>query len=209
MLCAVCMLFAFARPSYAYTEEEIAQARAWLSAHGYSPDRGGAAAAYRDYLNGRFDDELGRNTTESTTESTTERTTEVTTGTTERENRTTEEDEIPDILLNPFPEDGFGEDSVTDEGNRETHQESNSSKGSENGKEQQNGETVKDTAMKDASKDAETVETDTKENIKTAETKEIEKEKKRQENKEVLLVIGISVGLMVIVELLLYMKSVS
>ncbi len=45
--------------SYAYTEEEKAQAKAWLSAHGYSPDWGGANQAYQDYLNGKFDEELG------------------------------------------------------------------------------------------------------------------------------------------------------
>ncbi len=45
--------------SYAYTEEEKAQAKAWLSAHGYSPDWGGASQAYQDYLNGKFDEELG------------------------------------------------------------------------------------------------------------------------------------------------------
>ena len=47
--------------SHAYTEEEIAQAKAWLSAHGYSPDYGGASQAYQDYLNGKFDEELGVN----------------------------------------------------------------------------------------------------------------------------------------------------
>ena len=45
--------------SKAYTEEEKAQAKAWLSAHGYSPDMGGASQAYQDYLNGKFDEELG------------------------------------------------------------------------------------------------------------------------------------------------------
>ena len=54
--------------SKAYTDEQKAQAKAWLSAHGYSPDAGGAAAAYQDYLNGKFDEELGitRETTEAT-----------------------------------------------------------------------------------------------------------------------------------------------
>ncbi|MBR1865064.1 MAG: hypothetical protein IJ801_01005 [Lachnospiraceae bacterium] len=51
--------------SHAYTEEEIQQAKAWLSAHGYSPDSGGASQAYQDYLNGKFDEELGINTTEA------------------------------------------------------------------------------------------------------------------------------------------------
>ncbi len=40
-----------------YSEEQIAAAKAWLSAHGYSPTRAGAAAAYQDYLNGKFDDD--------------------------------------------------------------------------------------------------------------------------------------------------------
>ncbi|MDE6432959.1 MAG: hypothetical protein K2L07_01875 [Lachnospiraceae bacterium] len=46
----------------AYTEEEKQQAKAWLSAHGYSPDMGGASQAYQDYLNGKFDEELGYDT---------------------------------------------------------------------------------------------------------------------------------------------------
>ncbi|MGN0155477.1 MAG: hypothetical protein ACI4A3_13580 [Lachnospiraceae bacterium] len=50
--------------SYAYTEEEKAAAKAWLSAHGYSPDAGGASQAYQDYLDGKFDEELGITTTE-------------------------------------------------------------------------------------------------------------------------------------------------
>ena len=55
--------------AHAYTEEQKAQAKAWLSAHGYSPDAGGAAAAYQDYLNGKFDEELGRTEERTTTES--------------------------------------------------------------------------------------------------------------------------------------------
>ena len=55
----------------AYTEEEKAQAKAWLSAHGYSPDAGGASAAYQDYLNGKFDEELGI-TREASTEAETQ-----------------------------------------------------------------------------------------------------------------------------------------
>lgn len=38
----------------AYTQEEIDAAKAWLSANGYSPDMGGAQAAYTDYMNGKF-----------------------------------------------------------------------------------------------------------------------------------------------------------
>jgi|GEM_PF-1584645 len=67
---AVVLAFTVSTSSYAYTEEEKAQAKAWLSAHGYSPDAGGAAAAYQDYLNGKFDEELGinRSTTEEKAE---------------------------------------------------------------------------------------------------------------------------------------------
>lgn len=58
----------FARTAQAYTEEEKAQAKAWLSAHGYSPDYSGASQAYQDYLDGKFDEELGITTnTEATT----------------------------------------------------------------------------------------------------------------------------------------------
>ena len=102
---SICLMIGFSMPSHAYTEEEIAQARAWLSSQGYSPDRSGAAAAYGDYLNGRFDEELGRTTTESTTENdsnSTEdsRTTEGRNNTVA--NRTTEEsEEMPELLLNP------------------------------------------------------------------------------------------------------------
>ena len=59
------------RQAEAYTDEEKAQAKAWLSAHGYSPDAGGASAAYQDYLNGKFDEELGI-TREASTEAETQ-----------------------------------------------------------------------------------------------------------------------------------------
>lgn len=39
---------------YAYTQEEIDAAKAWLEANGYSPTRAGAEQAYQDYLNGKF-----------------------------------------------------------------------------------------------------------------------------------------------------------
>lgn len=64
--------------SYAYTEEEIAQAKAWLSAHGYSPDAGGASQAYQDYLNGKFDEELGITTETAKSSETDKATTETT-----------------------------------------------------------------------------------------------------------------------------------
>lgn len=54
--------------SHAYTEEEKAAAKAWLSAHGYSPDAGGASQAYQDYLDGKFDEELGITTEEASTQ---------------------------------------------------------------------------------------------------------------------------------------------
>ena len=38
----------------AYTEEQINQAKAWLSAHGYSPTRAGADQAMSDYENGKL-----------------------------------------------------------------------------------------------------------------------------------------------------------
>jgi len=53
------MVFNITFTSHAYTEEQKEQAKAWLSAHGYSPDMGGANQAYQDYLNGKFDEELG------------------------------------------------------------------------------------------------------------------------------------------------------
>ncbi|MDE5778273.1 MAG: hypothetical protein K2I10_07225 [Lachnospiraceae bacterium] len=84
----VALVFSVSVTSYAYTEEEKAQAKAWLSAHGYSPDYGGAAQAYQDYLDGKFNEELGITTegnqsddneaasTEAATEVTTEKQTE-------------------------------------------------------------------------------------------------------------------------------------
>ncbi|MCM1180362.1 MAG: hypothetical protein NC347_08915 [Clostridium sp.] len=56
------VVFNLAYTANAYTEEEKQQAKAWLSAHGYSPDMGGANQAYEDYLNGKFDEELGYDT---------------------------------------------------------------------------------------------------------------------------------------------------
>ena len=78
--------------SNAYTEEEKQQAKAWLSAHGYSPDMSGANQAYQDYLNGKFDEELGYDTNgdgipAATTEGTSQSSEEITT---ETENSTTE-----------------------------------------------------------------------------------------------------------------------
>lgn len=43
--------------SSGYTPEQIAAAKAWLSAHGYAPTRAGAAAAYQDYLSGKLDND--------------------------------------------------------------------------------------------------------------------------------------------------------
>ena len=40
--------------AYAYTEEEKAAAKAWLSQNGYPPTMDGAQQAYQDYLNGKF-----------------------------------------------------------------------------------------------------------------------------------------------------------
>ena len=84
--------------SYAYTEEEKAQAKAWLSAHGYSPDYGGASQAYQDYLTGQFDAELGI-TREETSETVS---TEAGTGTesTESSTQTINVDEIVANMIN-------------------------------------------------------------------------------------------------------------
>lgn len=77
VLCTFFMLcFSVGTRAYAYTEEEKQQAKAWLSAHGYSPDMSGANQAYQDYLNGKFDEELGIATTEQETTGNAEPTTE-------------------------------------------------------------------------------------------------------------------------------------
>ncbi len=83
VILVIVMAFNITFTSKAYTEEEKAQAKAWLSAHGYSPDMGGANQAYQDYLNGKFDEELGVDVngdgipaTTKTTENSTEEDTE-------------------------------------------------------------------------------------------------------------------------------------
>lgn len=215
---SLCMMLGFSVPSHAYTEAEIAQARAWLSAHGYSPDRSGAAAAYRDYLNGRFDEELGRTTTEATTENSTVNgngSSENRNNSTEDENDSTEDgttgEELPEILLNPFDEELLEELDETGEPNE-----------SGNGEEETdtsqvvayNGETVADAgtdAVDDGTKDYETIkkEAEKKAQDMNVDSAQVQKEETNRAHKEILLVIGISVGLMAVVEILLYMKSVS
>lgn len=62
MMLAVCMLSAASifcagrntLSAHAYTDDEIAAAKEWLAANGYSPSRAGAEQAYQDYLNGKF-----------------------------------------------------------------------------------------------------------------------------------------------------------
>ena len=62
MMVAICILLASSifcsgrntLSAYAYTDEEIAAAKEWLAANGYSPSRAGAEQAYQDYLNGKF-----------------------------------------------------------------------------------------------------------------------------------------------------------
>lgn len=51
-----------------YSDEEKAEAKAWLSAHGYSPTKAGAEQAYQDYLAGKFDEELKTNSELAATE---------------------------------------------------------------------------------------------------------------------------------------------
>lgn len=53
-ICILTLQFTTLR-AHAYTEEEKAAAKAWLSANGYAPTMGGAQQAYQDYLNGKFD----------------------------------------------------------------------------------------------------------------------------------------------------------
>ncbi|SEQ10723.1 hypothetical protein SAMN02910369_01220 [Lachnospiraceae bacterium NE2001] len=43
--------------SSGYSQEQIAAAKAWLSAHGYAPTRAGANQAYQDYLAGKLDND--------------------------------------------------------------------------------------------------------------------------------------------------------
>ena len=57
VMLALCTVTITSRPvqTYAYTEEQKQQAKAWLSAHGYPPTRAGAEQAYQDYMDGKID----------------------------------------------------------------------------------------------------------------------------------------------------------
>lgn len=63
LTCLLCLISIGIRPMQirAYTDEEIRQGKAWLAAHGYPVSEAGAQAAYNDYLNGKWDEELGIN----------------------------------------------------------------------------------------------------------------------------------------------------
>lgn len=218
---SICLMLGFSIPSHAYTEAEIAQARAWLSSHGYSPDRSGAAAAYRDYLNGRFDEELGRTTTESTTENdsnSTEdgRTTEDRNNTVA--NRTTEEsEEMPELLLNPFDSDLIEEvDALDDESNDTGDSEAaNRGNAAGNGVDDSdvavtmNGVDVADAGDEIKKQNEILSENDESRKATEVDAEAIVKEETSRVHKDTLLVIAISVGLMAVVEILLYMKAMS
>ena len=62
---SMCVMSTATMTSYAYTPEEIAAAKAWLSSNGYSPDMGGAQQAYQDYLDGKFGDQVPGDVNES------------------------------------------------------------------------------------------------------------------------------------------------
>ncbi|SHK40984.1 hypothetical protein [Hespellia stercorisuis] len=62
---SMCVMSTATMTSYAYTPEEIAAAKAWLSSNGYSPDMGGAQQAYQDYLDGKFGDQVPGGVNES------------------------------------------------------------------------------------------------------------------------------------------------
>lgn len=64
LLCILCVFIFGCKTAHAYsaddfTEEEKQMAKDWLEEHGYPPTRAGAEEAYADYLNGKFDEELG------------------------------------------------------------------------------------------------------------------------------------------------------
>ena len=52
--CMTAVSFCPASSVKAYTEAEKQQAKAWLSAHGYPPTKGGAYQAYSDYMSGKL-----------------------------------------------------------------------------------------------------------------------------------------------------------
>lgn len=68
LIAVVCSLLICKTSSYAYTQEEKEAAKAWLIANGYSPDWGGANAAYQDYLNGKWGGPGGNNNNDNNDE---------------------------------------------------------------------------------------------------------------------------------------------
>jgi len=145
----------------AYTEEEKQQAKAWLSAHGYSPDMGGANQAYQDYLDGKFDEELGydtngdgipASTTEEISQSSETETTKDNGGTT----KSTGKQEPPTGKM-PSDEaktaEGDMEKDAEAEGGNTTSPTTESNQQAEDGKEEQTAETwsAKENAAKQKS----------------------------------------------------------
>ena len=81
--------------TYAYTEQQKQEAKAWLSAHGYAPTRAGAEQAYQDYKDGKIDipeanEHLGRNKKKNTRENSSTGNNKKNTNVPKKENATTE-----------------------------------------------------------------------------------------------------------------------
>ena len=102
----------FSFTSNAYTEEEKQQAKAWLSAHGYSPDMGGASQAYQDYLNGKFDEELGIDVNGDGIPASTESSTEQSGANVIEDNQEEADDEMEEAGLDETEEVSSGDSGV-------------------------------------------------------------------------------------------------
>lgn len=177
--------FGISNTAHAYTEEEKQQAKAWLSAHGYSPDAGGASQAYQDYLNGKFDEELGINTTEQTTTGTTED------ASGEASEKATETDDKSE-------EEKTGEKENISSGSAK-HSDTNGTEVPDEEGTQEEGASGKEASSEEASEKGESLETDTVSKEKNQEIT-LYQEKNQDAYKEAGIVIALSALLMVVLK---------
>ena len=190
ILSVAAFVFCVGTPTKAYTEEEKQQAKAWLSSHGYSPDAGGAQQAYQDYLNGKFDDELGI-TREETTE-------EADTSTENETEAVTEEEKTEAGIATESNAESTKSPSVTTEAKTTSSEVENPTTGSseetgEKGTDEKNTE-AQDTEEKDlVEKDTETQDTAEKNSEElttedTSEAEEISAYKKKKNTKHIFMI---------------------
>ena len=205
-----CLMVGKCNNVYAYTEEEKQQAKAWLSAHGYSPDSAGASQAYQDYLNGKFDEELGTDTNgdgipastsaESTNNDTQEQTTQVDT----QKDATTEEQTT--------------ETNNSSQGKEKTA--SNQEDGNNGNDKKQQSATDTDVAQdvenewQDGSEQSVQKDDDTEEQIENVDAENEKEEEEQSSGKmkdmagEIVVIVVSAVVILLIVALLVYLKKI-